>query len=171
MTEREAARRALGMEDAPVSAAASCPHCGRPVVLVAGDVQPAPPQGAEPAGALGRPRPIFRGAGAQRERIWGAVTDAPASVGDELTIVARNGKTWSATVAEVMEPHHAGHLVAWWATAIGNPTRKRPAAPEIPTGWPTIAATWRPAGIRHRENGPNPPDRRPRRADRYQNRA
>ena len=111
MTEREAARRALGMEDAPVSAAASCPHCGRPVVLVAGDVQPAPPQGAEPAGALGRPRPIFRGAGAQRERIWGAVTDAPASVGDELTIVARNGKTWSATVAEVMEPHHAGHLV------------------------------------------------------------
>jgi len=59
----------------------------------------------------GRPRPLFRGAGAERERAWGAVTWQPAEPGDELTIVTRRGKTWTATVDEVVRPEGDGHLV------------------------------------------------------------
>ncbi len=94
---------------------AACPHCGRPVELVAGDVAPAPrPPLRFEAGAgglpIGRPRPVYRGEGADRMKAWGAVVDTP---GARLQIVAKSGKTWTATVTESLgAASSGGHLVA-----------------------------------------------------------
>ena len=66
----------------------------------------------DPGVNIGRPRPIFRGEGAERERQWGAVVDLPAAPGDRVQLVAKSGRTWTATVAEPLGAVSGGHLVA-----------------------------------------------------------
>ena len=62
--------------------------------------------------ALARPSPVYRGAGSERQRQWGAATDVPAAPGDQLLIVApSSGKTWFATVADIVGSSGYGHLV------------------------------------------------------------
>ena len=114
------------MSAAPVT----CPHCGGPLRLVpdvldseAGDRAGADAQYAgartqhrqrlpgDPGGNIGRPRPIFRGEGAERERQWGAVVDVPAAPGDRVQMVAKSGRTWTANVVEALGAVSGGHLV------------------------------------------------------------
>ena len=139
-------------EAAPVS---RCPRCGCALRLVA-DVDPgadppppldfdAPPAELAPASAaryrvprresggllIAQPRPIYRGTGADRERQWGAVADADARPGDRVQVVARSGKTWTATVAAALgAAANGGHLVslagAEWQPA---PEAEAPADP------------------------------------------
>lgn len=97
-----------------------CPHCGCALRLVADsaadppaaaldfDAPPAPDDGLP----IARPRPIYRGAGADRERAWGAVVDKPVRPGERIRMVARSGRTWTATVAEALGAATGGHLVA-----------------------------------------------------------
>ena len=75
---------------------------------------------------IGRPRPIFRGTGADRERQWGAVVDLPAAPGDRVQVFAKSGRTWTATVAEPLGAvNGGGHLVslrgAEWQPAPDTP--------------------------------------------------
>ena len=54
---------------------------------------------------------MFRGDGYQRMRQWGAVTDTPTRPGAPLQIVSKRGKTWRATVDQILRPERNGHLV------------------------------------------------------------
>ena len=114
---------------------ATCPYCGHPV-----EVKLAKPDGTAPrfndpgaAGAQysdartrakerrrlpgdpdpvnGRPFPVFRGEGAERERQWGAVLDAPVEAGARVQLVTKSGNAWTSTVAEPMGQRSGGYLV------------------------------------------------------------
>ena len=96
----------------------ACPHCNRP--LTASVTLDRPPRAAEqlsihqelPAAvAIARPYPVFRGEGYQRMRQWGAVTDTPTRPGAPLQIVSKRGKTWRATVDQILRPDRNGHPV------------------------------------------------------------
>ena len=59
-----------------------------------------------------RPREVYRDAGSERQRQWGAATDTPVSPGDRLLVVTENGSVWNGTVAEIVGNEGNGHLVS-----------------------------------------------------------
>ena len=79
--------------------------------------------------ALAHPCPVYRGAGSERERQWGAATDGHAAPGDKLFIVAGSGRTWVATVDAIVGTAGNGSLV----TLTGGQWQPDPELPEQST--------------------------------------
>ena len=60
-------------------------------------------------------------------RQWGAVTDTSTRPGATLQIASKGGKTWPATVDQVLRPERNGHLVTlcgqkWQPAPAGGPS-------------------------------------------------
>lgn len=86
----------------------------QPAAAVAPAREAPRPRGVDLDGVVfARPVMVYRAAGAEREWQWGAATDTPVAPGDRLLIVAKNGKTWNATVEAVVGSTGTGpgHLV------------------------------------------------------------
>lgn len=87
---------------------ASCPHCGGALVLHVGAADrrrtPALDWPGDDGVPAARPRKLYRGSGADRESAWGASTTAAVEPGQKLRISSRKGRSWIATVAEIVEP-------------------------------------------------------------------
>lgn len=85
------------------SATATCPHCGHSLAVtlveLADDLAPLFEPGGTGGLPIARPRPVYRGHGEERMKTWGAVADKPLEPGARVQVVARSGKTWTATVA------------------------------------------------------------------------
>lgn len=109
------------------------PHCHKP--LMANVTLARAPAAAQmsfdalPAGvAIARPSPMFHGAGAHHMRQWGAVTDVPTRPGAPLQIVSKRGKTWRATVVQIVRRDRNGHPV----TLRGQDWQPAPEPMEMP---------------------------------------